>query len=240
MVSSSPLRSSILLRERFFPACRLGPQRCWTGSFWCKLIPIGMEGPRLRSRSVGSGAFARERATTVMTAVSGMQPPAHSGIGRSKQRWIYVICAISRPSAAEGSFSRAAEKLHIAQPPLSRQIQQLEEELGVLLLDRGRPITMTEAGRYLLRPGAAGAATRRRDQRHDHAHRQAHGAAVQHWFFVASTLYDTLPEMIRDFRILVPDVEVQLLEMTTLEQISAFEGRSASMTSASGACASIG
>src|SRR6185503_21368841 len=51
--------------------------------------------------------------------------------------------------AAEGSFSRAAEKLHIAQPPLSRQIQQLEEELGVRLLDRGRPITMTEAGRYL-------------------------------------------------------------------------------------------
>ena len=55
--------------------------------------------------------------------------------------------------AAEGSFSRAAEKLNIAQPPLSRQIQQLEEELGVRLLDRGRPISMTEAGRYLFDQG---------------------------------------------------------------------------------------
>lgn len=41
--------------------------------------------------------------------------------------------------------------------------------------------------------------------------------------FVASTLYDALPELIRKFRILVPEVEVQLIEMTTLQQIAALK-----------------
>jgi len=47
------------------------------------------------------------------------------------------------------SFSRAAERLHIAQPPLSRQIRQLEEALGVELIDReSRPIALTAAGKF--------------------------------------------------------------------------------------------
>ena len=53
--------------------------------------------------------------------------------------------------AAEGSFSRAAEKLHIAQPPLSRQVQQLEEELGGDLFRRERKLShLTDLGQRML------------------------------------------------------------------------------------------
>jgi DNA-binding transcriptional LysR family regulator len=124
--------------------------------------------------------------------------------------------------AAEGSFSRAAEKLNIAQPPLSRQVQQLEEELGVRLLDRGRPLTLTEPGRYLFEQGLQ--VLQRVEEMKAMTRRIAKGMVLQFNIgFVASTLYGSLPEIIRRFRILVPGAEVHLLEMTTLEQVAALK-----------------
>src|ERR1700758_4284364 len=53
--------------------------------------------------------------------------------------------------AEERSFSRAAEKLHVSQPPLSRQMRDLEAELGVKLLDRNRQgVRLTPRGTAVL------------------------------------------------------------------------------------------
>ena len=124
--------------------------------------------------------------------------------------------------AAEGSFSRAAEKLHIAQPPLSRQIQLLEEELGTRLLDRGRPLTLTEPGRYFYEQVRQ--VLTRVDEIKAMTRRIAKGTVTQFSIgFVASTLYEALPELIRRFRITVPNIEVALHEMITVEQTAALK-----------------
>lgn len=128
--------------------------------------------------------------------------------------------------AQEQNFTRAAQRLNIAQPPLSRQIRQLEHETGVLLIERGlRPVRLTEAGKLFYDQAV---------QALDHVERMVEmtrrlAAAARPRIgigFVSSTLYGYLPEVIRRYRVERPEVEISLLELTSLEQITALkEGR---------------
>ncbi|TCZ57294.1 LysR family transcriptional regulator [Roseicella aquatilis] len=128
--------------------------------------------------------------------------------------------------ARERNFTRAAEKLHIAQPPLSRQIQALEEEFGVALFDRAsRPLALTDAGRLLFEQAVQ--VLDRMDEMKVMVKRLLEAEKPRFSIgFVASTLYGYLPEVIRRYRAARPGVELTLLEMTTMEQIAALkEGR---------------
>lgn len=123
------------------------------------------------------------------------------------------------------NFNRAAERLHISQPPLSRQIQQLEEELGVALFERGvRPLALTEPGRFLY--AHARELLARSAELKSMTRRIGQMDRTLALGFVASTLYGILPRLIRRFRLEHPEVEISLHEMTTMEQIAALkEGR---------------
>jgi len=124
------------------------------------------------------------------------------------------------------NFTRAAESLHMAQPPLTRQIQDFEAELGLQLIRRGtRPVELTEAGRVLFEQAVQ--ILERTDELRAMADRLrlAQGRRFSIGF-VGSSLYGDLPALIRRFRAMRPNVEVLLLEMTTLEQLAALkEGR---------------
>jgi DNA-binding transcriptional LysR family regulator len=128
--------------------------------------------------------------------------------------------------ARERNFTRAAELLHIAQPPLSRQIQQLEHEVGVRLIERGsRPVRLTEAGKVFY--DQAVQSLEHIEQMTEMTRRLVATARTRLGIgFVASTLYGYLPEVIRRYRNARPEVEITLHEMTSLEQIVALkEGR---------------
>lgn len=123
--------------------------------------------------------------------------------------------------AEELHFGRAAERLGIAQPPLSQQIQRIERELGVQLFDRSRrQVRLTAAGRTLLeqaRPVIAGAEQAATATKEAAAGRRGSIAIG----FVGSATYRALPAIVRRYRDQYPDVRLQLYEMTTAGQVEA-------------------
>lgn len=115
--------------------------------------------------------------------------------------------------AEESSFSGAAQRLRIAQPPLSNQIKQLEDELGVVLFKRtNRGVRITEAGELLLEEA-------RRifvqvEQTMRAVRRVGHGEVGRLTLgFVPSASNETLPPILRAFGDRFPEVELFLREM---------------------------
>lgn len=121
------------------------------------------------------------------------------------------------------NFTRASEQLHIAQPPLSRQIQLLEGELGVQLIMRNtRPLKLTEAGRVFYEQALQ--ILNRLDQLKTTT--QQIGLSQRQRLsigFVASTLYGGLPKLVRQLRQHYPDVDIQLVELTSMQQLAALK-----------------
>ncbi|MBF2008434.1 MAG: LysR family transcriptional regulator [Chlorogloeopsis fritschii C42_A2020_084] len=121
--------------------------------------------------------------------------------------------------AEELHFGRAAERLHIAQPPLSQQIRQLETELGFELFHRTkRNVQLTIAGQVFLEEvqqilkQLEGAIQVGRQ-----TSRGFRGQLVIG--FVSSAAYNILPAILRTFRTCIPNINLELHELTTDQQL---------------------
>lgn len=127
--------------------------------------------------------------------------------------------------AEELHFGRAAARLQMTQPPLSKQIQQLEDEMGVVLFKRNkRHVELTTAGELFL--SEARKVLSQLNQAIDTAQRAQRGEFGQLVIgFVGSASYDILPAFIREYRRMYPDVSVILHELSTPDQILALIGR---------------
>lgn len=123
--------------------------------------------------------------------------------------------------AEELHFSRAAERLNMTQPPLSRQIRLLEHHVGAQLLERtSRTVRLTAAGKAffpdaarILRLAEEAAATARRNAKGEKG-----SLSIG---FTASFGYQLLPEMVRRLREHAPDISLTLKELVTGAQLDA-------------------
>jgi DNA-binding transcriptional LysR family regulator len=124
--------------------------------------------------------------------------------------------------AEELNFSRAAEQLHMAQPPLSAAIRQLERELGVDLFVRTtREVRLTDAGQVFLEGARRTLADA--DRAAEDARRAGAGELGRlRIAFSWSTRFETLPALGRAFRASHPDVELLSQEMWNARMPAAF------------------
>lgn len=124
--------------------------------------------------------------------------------------------------AEELSFTRAAQRLHLSQPPLSQQIQALEEDLGVRLLERNkRNVALTGPGQVFLEQARQILA--KADEARQRAAEAAAGFSGQLRlaYTVSVSFHPALPQTLLRYGQRAPNVHVQLSEMYTEPQFAA-------------------
>jgi DNA-binding transcriptional LysR family regulator len=123
-------------------------------------------------------------------------------------------------------FGRTAELIHISQPALSLQIRALEEEAGVRLLERNRRKTTLTAAGLAFRDDAA-AALSQLEQAIRRARLAANGKlGLVRIGFISTAGREIVPEIVRQFRELNPEVEFSLRNILTAEQVQMLESGS--------------
>lgn len=123
-------------------------------------------------------------------------------------------------------FARAAEQLHVSQPPVTRQIRQLEDELGVSLFERStQKVALTEAGRVFLPEARAVLAQAERAMRAARAVARGEEQRLEVGYLVTLD-HGPVAQIIAAFRAAHPTVAIGLTHLTSLEQIAALrDGR---------------
>lgn len=127
--------------------------------------------------------------------------------------------------AEELNFTKAAEKLRLAQPSLTRQIHNLEEELGVRLLNRTKSrVTLTEEGRSFLVDAKRLVAQSLESMQA--VQRLSRGETGQlNLGYLSKFNFDLLPGTLVEFSRTRPEIAVNLFDMPPAEQLSALDAR---------------
>ena len=123
--------------------------------------------------------------------------------------------------ADELSFTRGAEKLRIAQPSLTRQIRDLEDELGVRLLDRTKKkVTLTKEGEFFLERSKRllGLSDELVQGVHELDHKVSHTVNIG---YVANPFHRVLPASLTAFEKEFPDISINLFGVPSAEQVIA-------------------